>query len=1045
MKADEREAWIDQAFYGVESRLHTQLDLQGSVFVCTTRMVKTLLTFGCLPSQQHSLSRLLSVMQPYYGVQDHAEFEALIARLDTLCGQVESAPPVPVVLPITPVQSVDTPLAQQSATVFVSYSHEDSRFASTLIAALNGAGYAVWIDNEALKVGERWSESIARGIRQSYAFVVVCTRRALESRYVKAEIRWAVDNDKLIIPVLLEDVTREDAFFDLKPHQGVTFFNQSQDAALRRLIRELPRPQIALPDGDMPTLRPPTSRRTHELAYLDRLRFEDFRLEKFELAEYAPLSGTAQTRHAVRDSWAALAMKQEFVAIPYKQRDDMEIESSPEAFTDAVSKITDLRRVVVLGEPGAGKTHTLRALAKPLYSAALTDASAPIPLLVKLGNWDTPNQPFEAFLRGTLGELGTALDELLAAKRVILLLDGLNEFPADQRAAKYPQVEAFIKAQPDVRAVVTCREADYPISLHLNKVLIRPLDPLRIRDFARRALRLKSETEGDAFFWKLAGERAQTYQADFVAKVGGPHEAIFWTAAQLPDDLKWTPYDWDTKNEYSRWGEWLRVRDNPSSLLTLASNPYLLRMLLDVYIQFKGELPDNRGQLFDQFVNVLLAREKLAQIDQATQAVTLTNEGWSLLQGLQAVAYAMQIQRATQTEEGETSAGTALPLEKARRMLDERLLYLAVSTSILNTGDSVRFSHQLLQEYFAAVYLRERIFVGTTPALSETAPIMPERTRTMAASSLQAADIWKPERWWERTNWEEAVILLAGLYSDDCTPILDWLAEANPEVAVQCILRSGATTPDATKTRLRDQWLPRLTDLQREPEPKARAAVGRALGLFQIDGRMADNRRGVGLREDGLPDLDWVEIPAGEFDYGQEDERDNPPQRLNLPQFSISRYLVTYEQFGAFLAASDGFYNPLWWEGLAADDEHKQMGEQQFKFANHPRETVNGYAAVAFCRWLTAQYRAAGKSRGGAMSPPGIAGDHVGSPLRDDWVIRLPTSRNGRRRRGGRTGSFTPTGTSSTRRRGTREKQPSGKRRQWGYSRTGRVRMGFWI
>ncbi len=48
--------------------------------------------------------------------------------------------------------------------------------------------------------------------------------------------------------------------------------------------------------------------------------------------------------------------------------------------------------------------------------------------------------------------------------------------------------------------------------------------------------------------------------------------------------------------------------------------------------------------------------------------------------------------------------------------------------------------------------------------------------------------------------------------------------------------------------RLRDLWLPRLTDLERDPEPAARAAVGRALGLVTLaDGTPLDNRPGVGV------------------------------------------------------------------------------------------------------------------------------------------------------------------------------------------------------
>lgn len=96
----EREAWIDQAFYGVESRLHTQLDLTGASFVCCTRVIKTLLAFGCLRPQQHALARLLSVMRPYAGVQDHVEFDALIGLLDPQCAEpVQPSTPVLVTAP----------------------------------------------------------------------------------------------------------------------------------------------------------------------------------------------------------------------------------------------------------------------------------------------------------------------------------------------------------------------------------------------------------------------------------------------------------------------------------------------------------------------------------------------------------------------------------------------------------------------------------------------------------------------------------------------------------------------------------------------------------------------------------------------------------------------------------------------------------------------------------------------------------------------------------------------------------------------------------
>jgi formylglycine-generating enzyme required for sulfatase activity len=145
--------------------------------------------------------------------------------------------------------------------------------------------------------------------------------------------------------------------------------------------------------------------------------------------------------------------------------------------------------------------------------------------------------------------------------------------------------------------------------------------------------------------------------------------------------------------------------------------------------------------------------------------------------------------------------------------------------------------------------------------------------------------------------------------------------------------------------------------LKNNPSPKARAAVGRALGRLQLNGESLDNRKGVsiftprllgeGLGVRSLPDLDWVEIPAGKFIYQEKEQREEG-------LFYILRYPVTFTQFQIFVEDLQGFANPKWWDGLSADDKHNRAsGEQVFKFYNHPRECVSWYDAVAFCRWLT--------------------------------------------------------------------------------------------
>jgi hypothetical protein len=142
--------------------------------------------------------------------------------------------------------------------------------------------------------------------------------------------------------------------------------------------------------------------------------------------------------------------------------------------------------------------------------------------------------------------------------------------------------------------------------------------------------------------------------------------------------------------------------------------------------------------------------------------------------------------------------------------------------------------------------------------------------------------------------------------------------------------RHGIASPETLITIMLDP----------DRSPVERAEAGRRLA------EVGDPRRGVGVTDKGLPDIDWCEIPEGEFSY-------QDGGCLTLPRYYVARYPITYAQYQAFIDAPDGYYHPRWWEGLAKRE--MQPGEQVFRIANHPRENVSWYDAVAFCRWLSAQ------------------------------------------------------------------------------------------
>ncbi len=121
----------------------------------------------------------------------------------------------------------------------------------------------------------------------------------------------------------------------------------------------------------------------------------------------------------------------------------------------------------------------------------------------------------------------------------------------------------------------------------------------------------------------------------------------------------------------------------------------------------------------------------------------------------------------------------------------------------------------------------------------------------------------------------------------------------------------------------------------------ARAALLRSLGQMQLD-----DRQGVGLRADGVPDIDLVPIPRGEVTL------EGRSECFPVEPFEIARYPVTWAQFHAFESADDGHSDPRWWQGL---EPPLAPADAQWPIPNHPREMVSWYEAIAFCRWLSAR------------------------------------------------------------------------------------------
>lgn len=95
-------------------------------------------------------------------------------------------------------------------------------------------------------------------------------------------------------------------------------------------------------------------------------------------------------------------------------------------------------------------------------------------------------------------------------------------------------------------------------------------------------------------------------------------------------------------------------------------------------------------------------------------------------------------------------------------------------------------------------------------------------------------------------------------------------------------------------------------------------------GLSRV---MGDNPAGI----------DWVEIPAGEFLYG--DDR----LKRYLPEYSIARYPLTNAQYKLFLDENSSYPIPYHW--------NKKLRSYPKGNADHPVVNVSYHDAQAFCEW----------------------------------------------------------------------------------------------
>lgn len=586
--------------------------------------------------------------------------------------------------------------------------------------------------------------------------------------------------------------------------------------------------------------------------------------------------------------------------------------------------------VVVLGDPGSGKSTMLKYLALRLAR----DPKAPLPILLPLNAYakalagrdiNLQNYLVEYFAGRAEGvaALGPLFKEALANGKAVILLDGLDEVQSN-RAALVGKVEAFAHEaiKRGNRVLVTSRIVGYRDA---------PLAPkdwslYTLLDFTPAAIRTFAEK------WCLTME---------ISVLGDTPEARKQARAEQAGLLE-------------------AIETNPG-VGRLASNPLLLTIL--ALIKRQGvELPKSRIKLYDRYLETLIeAWNRASALDKSAGRESLDYE--STLEVLGPLALRVR-------EENPTAG-----LVSARQLQDWLTEHYTGEQWGLKPGparekardflESVRRHSNLLVERGEGQYgFIHLTFEEALAAYGLVSLGQVERAKTLAYIQKYLPD----------PAWRETILLAVGVLG---------LIQRTPQAAgevVRAVLKMTCAGEHIGKNLLvagaclEDVGATGLGQLAAREVQEALLAASRDRSLPPALQRDA----GFSLARSGwVPtDLDeWVEIPAGEFLYGD----DKRPEIIKTP-FAIQKYPVTNLQFRRFVQDKGYDRREFWsadgWAWRTGQWDTKAPKEYQDWLKNRPPEKrsepffrhdekwnnplapvvgVSWFEAEAYANWLSKQ------------------------------------------------------------------------------------------
>lgn len=484
--------------------------------------------------------------------------------------------------------------------------------------------------------------------------------------------------------------------------------------------------------------------------------------------------------------------------------------------------LTASPRIVVLGDPGSGKTTLANWLAWRLSSGLVgklpdvLENRLPIHCLLRDLRFDTDTTLPQLAEQVAQRLLGSRCDERLIARlhawigsgRYVLILDGVDEVPLERRKGIQGWMQ---KAKQDNATVLATSRivgyddlpVDQPISRTVRALVgsvfggldVLRVPPLALDDRPGILSRAIGVADGGNEVKHLVIKDSKSSRRRKLVQSSA-------AVAMLPPNISWAeqryllPFDnariatfidnWyfqrcgNEQEAKDKAADLMRALNDSAIMRELARTPNLLSLMAIVHRE-RAHLPDGKALLYGEIVNAYINtidQQRNIRIDDP-----LAPFSWEVRAGwLAYVGFQMQCERVAASEEPNQQQSEAGGLASEANVL-KWLEYAMEQSSVKDTkygaqiflswvarrsglllprGEGVyAFAHLSFQEYFSARYLLGKV---TSPAFI--------RNKLPAGASVTKE---KLANWCEKPLWQESLIYLLELMSSERDR--DWVIE----------------------------------------------------------------------------------------------------------------------------------------------------------------------------------------------------------------------------------------------------------------------------